>query len=746
MPTSPTTSVIARLRRAALLRDVAAVGDGELLGGFIDRRDEAALATLIERHGSMVWGVCRRLLSHHDAEDAFQATFLVLVRKAASVVPREMVGNWLYGVAHQTALQARRSAARQSAREVQVPVMPDTEAVQQDQWADVQPLLDQELSRLPDNFRAVIVLCDLEGRTRKEAACQLGCPEGTVAGRLARARAKLAKRLTARGVTLSGGALAAVLSQNAASAGVPNSVVSKTISAASNLAAGQGAATGPVSAKVAALTEGVLKAMIMSKLKAVVAVVLVLGFLTTVATVLTFRTAAAQDDKKPTAEKPVKPAPKPEPEAFTAWGKEVDGVQAGLGFPVGAKRAYSPGETVKLVVRVRNNGKKDVKFSYFNESFYEGPPVVTDDKGKPVTFEGAGFSGVLRLVEVDLAAGKQIDLCEPNVELRPASDVGKHLPVWTLFGTGKFQFQYERVGGNIGTGGIEFDPILSQLQTGKLELEVKEPVIAWGKEVGGLQAGLGFHPDHKRAYSHGETVKLVVRVRNVGKEEVRFHYARQFFIEKPPAVTDDKGKPVPPLPRPVAFGDYGIHTPEEVNLAPGKGIELYELKVELRSGNSVTLDSVSPDRLWASGKVRIQYERLASPDIDEILGKLATGKLDLEIKSDLPPTTRKDTPQNNDREDADRKPIKIGVYIEKVNIDTSTITASCVLIGEVDNVTKPLRFENLQVAVKARITDRGKELKLADLQLLPRDTPFYLFLKAYEFGGFEVVGIETIRK
>jgi hypothetical protein len=288
-----------------------------------------------------------------------------------------------------------------------------------------------------------------------------------------------------------------------------------------------------------------------------------------------------------------------------------------------------------------------------------------------------------------------------------------------------------------------------KLTTDTVAVEVKaakESVTAWGKEVGGLQAGLGFHPDHKRAYSHGETVKLVVRVRNVGKEEVRFHYARQFFIEKPPAVTDDKGKPVPPLPRPVAFGDYGIHTPEEVNLAPGKGIELYELKVELRSGNSVTLDSVSPDRLWASGKVRIQYERLASPDIDEILGKLATGKLDLEIKSDLPPTTRKDTPQNNDREDADRKPIKIGVYIEKVNIDTSTITASCVLIGEVDNVTKPLRFENLQVAVKARITDRGKELKLADLQLLPRDTPFYLFLKAYEFGGFEVVGIETIRK
>src|SRR5436190_19006690 len=98
-----TTSVIECLRAA--LRDGAGLGDGELLGRFIERHDEAALASLIERHSPMVWGVCRRLLSHHDAEDAFQATFLVLVRKAASILPREMVGNWLYGAAHQTVLQ-----------------------------------------------------------------------------------------------------------------------------------------------------------------------------------------------------------------------------------------------------------------------------------------------------------------------------------------------------------------------------------------------------------------------------------------------------------------------------------------------------------------------------------------------------------------------------------------------------------------------------------------------------------------
>src|SRR5215212_401828 len=163
MPTGPTTSLIDHLRRAGLLGDGAGPGDGELLGRFLDRHDPDAFAALVRRHGPLVWGVCRRLLGHHDAEDAFQATFLVLVRKAASVAPREMVGNWLYGVAHQSALQARRITARRGAREVQVTEMPDTEVVQHDPWPDLQPLLDEELIRLPDIYRAVIVLCDLEG-------------------------------------------------------------------------------------------------------------------------------------------------------------------------------------------------------------------------------------------------------------------------------------------------------------------------------------------------------------------------------------------------------------------------------------------------------------------------------------------------------------------------------------------------------------------------------------------------------
>jgi RNA polymerase sigma factor (sigma-70 family) len=265
MTTGRTRNVLQHLRRTAMLQDGAGLTDGQLLGCFIEQRDEIAFAALVRRHGPMVWGVCRRVLgNHHDAEDAFQAAFLVLIRKAASIVPREMVGNWLYGVAHTTALRAKVLAAKRRAKERQVAYLPEIEVVEQgpDFWCALQPLLDQELSRLPVKYRVPIVLCDLEGKSLKEAARQLGWPHGTVAGRLARARALLAKRLARHGLAVSGGALAAVLTQNVVSAGVPVSVVSSAIQAGALVAARQAVLAGVVSPQVAALTEGVVKAML----------------------------------------------------------------------------------------------------------------------------------------------------------------------------------------------------------------------------------------------------------------------------------------------------------------------------------------------------------------------------------------------------------------------------------------------------------------------------------------------------
>jgi RNA polymerase sigma factor (sigma-70 family) len=271
-----TRNAIQYLHGVVLQQDRAGPTDGELLGRFVEQRDETAFEALVRRHGSMVWGVCRRVLSNHqDAEDAFQATFLVLARKAAAVVPKDMLANWLYGVAHQAALHAARTAARRKERERQVTFMPEPAVTDSDLWSDLLPILDQELSRLPDKYRAVVVLCDLEGKGRKEAARQLGCPEGTVAGRLARAKAMLAKRLTRRGVTLSSAALAVVLSQKAASGCAPGSVVSSTIKAASLFATGQ-VANGAISANAVILTAKVLKMMLMNKLRTVAIGLLVL--------------------------------------------------------------------------------------------------------------------------------------------------------------------------------------------------------------------------------------------------------------------------------------------------------------------------------------------------------------------------------------------------------------------------------------------------------------------------------------
>jgi RNA polymerase sigma factor (sigma-70 family) len=234
--------------------------DGQLLEDYVIRGDGSALAALVRRHGPMVWGVCRRVLAnHHDAEDAFQAAFLVLVRKASSIASRALVANWLYGVAYQTAMKARTTAAKRGVRERQVAEMPEPGVVDQDPWHDLWPLLDRELSLLPDRYRVPIVLCDLEGKTRKEAARLLRVPEGTVAGRLARARALLAKRLTRHGLALTGGTIAVVLARNVASAGVPPAVVSATIRAVGGAAPAEGAA----------LTDGVLRNMLLTRLKTI---------------------------------------------------------------------------------------------------------------------------------------------------------------------------------------------------------------------------------------------------------------------------------------------------------------------------------------------------------------------------------------------------------------------------------------------------------------------------------------------
>jgi RNA polymerase sigma factor (sigma-70 family) len=250
--------------------------DGQLLREFLARRDEAAFAVLVRRHGPMVYGVCRRVLGNvSDAEDAFQAVFLVLARKAASLAARPVVGDWLHGVARRTALSARRTDARRRAREQKM-ARPEIQAAEERN--DWMPLLDEELGRLPPIYQQTLILCDLEGKTRKEAARQLGIPEGTVATRLTRGRSLLARRLARRGVEVSGVTLATVLGGETSS-GVAAPLVAATTRAATFATTGGAVSSGLISARVALLTEGVLKAMLLSKLTRMTLAVMLVAIL-----------------------------------------------------------------------------------------------------------------------------------------------------------------------------------------------------------------------------------------------------------------------------------------------------------------------------------------------------------------------------------------------------------------------------------------------------------------------------------
>ena len=306
MANKPMRGVLHHLRRASALRDAAELTDGQLLDRFLSRRDEPAFEALVKRHGSMVLGVCRRLLGNAaDADDAFQATFLVLVRKAHAIRPRELVGNWLYGVAYRTALRAKSAAAQRRAKERQVPPMSRAESPPDETWADVQPLLDRELNGLPEKYRVPIVLCDLQGKTRREAARQLDWPEGTLSCRLARGRALLVQRLARYGLTFSGATLALGLSQGTAAA-VPSALLSTTVRAA--LA---GAAALPNG--VASLAEGVLKAMLLTRLKIGAALVAAVGLVISGLAVVRSPAATEFADVKKVASAPavVKTLPRP---------------------------------------------------------------------------------------------------------------------------------------------------------------------------------------------------------------------------------------------------------------------------------------------------------------------------------------------------------------------------------------------------------------------------------------------------
>jgi RNA polymerase sigma factor (sigma-70 family) len=288
---------------------VADCPDAVLLARFAAGCDEAAFAVLVRRHGPMVLGLCRRLLAdHHAAEDAFQATFLLLARKARRLRRPDRLGPWLYGVARRVAIKARSAAYRR--REVAAVDLPVAERAMTD---DLRPQLDAAIAGLPARYRVPVVLCYLQGLTYAEAAERLRCPPGTVATRLSRARERLRVLLLRQGVAPAAGALTAALTPDATAALVPDELVRSTARWAAALAAGSAAA---IPAPILTLTREVAQAMIFDKLK-VLAVLVVLGVAGAGTGVALSRPAGAESQSKATA--PVAKADAAPDAGHTGW-------------------------------------------------------------------------------------------------------------------------------------------------------------------------------------------------------------------------------------------------------------------------------------------------------------------------------------------------------------------------------------------------------------------------------------------
>jgi RNA polymerase sigma factor (sigma-70 family) len=308
--------------------------DRQLLERFVNEADGDAFQCLIQRYGPLVLGVCTRILgSEHDAEDAYQATFLVLVRKAGSLRTPESLGPWLYGVANRTALKARAERLHRLKRELPLVESPAPSSVDELTWRDLRLVLDEEVTRLPPKLRAAIILSYFEGKTNEQAAEILGCPPGTIFSRLASARDRLRQQLSRRGVALSTSALAGFLAENAAAA----SPVAISSQAALLFAAGQTVGAGTTSASAVALAEGVLRVMFLTKLKIAVAGVLAIGLVGTLAGTLM---ALALPGGPPAAKARADEKPKSDQELLQGTWIPTSAEEAGMKVPEEKLRGF----------------------------------------------------------------------------------------------------------------------------------------------------------------------------------------------------------------------------------------------------------------------------------------------------------------------------------------------------------------------------------------------------------------------
>src|SRR5262245_48278320 len=325
MSTAPIAAVLTRLRHEAAPRHAAERSDAQLLQDYRHANDQSAFTTLVKRHGPMVLGVCRRLLHDpHDAEDAFQAVFLVLARSAGSIRKGEALSSWLHGVCYRVAMRAKRDAARRRKHEGRAQPRANPPAWES-AWRELQAVLDEEVEQLAPAYRAAFVLCCLDGLSKPEAARRLGLNENTVSSRLARARKQLQESLSRRGISLSA-VLAALAVSGAGRASVP-AALARTAVQASRLGAVD-AVTG-LSAKALLLAEGVTRTMTPHKYKLASVLILTLCALGAGLGVLA-RPVPAPDTPppakadRPKADAAAQPAKGPKDEAIEVGGRVLD--------------------------------------------------------------------------------------------------------------------------------------------------------------------------------------------------------------------------------------------------------------------------------------------------------------------------------------------------------------------------------------------------------------------------------------
>jgi RNA polymerase sigma factor (sigma-70 family) len=401
------TPILQGLRRLAEDSGPHRAPDQVLLHRLVAEQDAAAFDLVLRRHGPMVLGVCRSVLRNEaDAEDAFQASFLVFARKAMSIRQTTSLASWLHGVAYRTALRAKADLAIRRKHEARVPP-PQPESAEDLPWREVRHILHAELNALPAKYRGPMVLCYLQGKTQDEAADDLGLAKGTLKGRLEKGRAMLRKRLVRRGLGAAGLLIASTWPAALQAVDVVRPVLQvSTLDSAIALLAGN-PLTGLVSAEILALTEGVVKAMFLSRLG--VATVLTSGILLIAIAVALGIQAVSADPSAVSRAKTqsggsteLPPGSKKEPGNKTAagretpWGKEAGGLSTRLVLVSGAK----VGEPVTVRLEMKNVAQEERTYDR-QQADVNGSLLVTGPDGKPVpyidlSYQTAGGPQVLK--------------------------------------------------------------------------------------------------------------------------------------------------------------------------------------------------------------------------------------------------------------------------------------------------------------------------------------------------------------